>query len=76
MQRGEQGSVLVVDDEIAVRDSLHEWFRKDGHRVGIRGIDALGAIHGAQPYPLDQAATWAGCEACSARATSSSRISV
>ena len=26
--------ILIVDDEFAVRDSLEQWFRKDGHRVG------------------------------------------
>jgi len=28
------GSVLVVDDEVAVRESLESWFRKDGYRTG------------------------------------------
>jgi DNA-binding NtrC family response regulator len=27
------GSVLVVDDEAAIRDSLASWFRKDGYRA-------------------------------------------
>ena len=27
------GSILIVDDEYSVRDSLHSWFRKDGFRV-------------------------------------------
>jgi DNA-binding NtrC family response regulator len=29
----DRGRILVVDDELAVRDSLQEWFRKDGHEV-------------------------------------------
>jgi len=29
----EQSSVLVVDDEYSVRDSLSHWLAKDGHRV-------------------------------------------
>ncbi len=29
----EQGSILVVDDEFSVRDSLTHWFEKDGLRV-------------------------------------------
>jgi DNA-binding NtrC family response regulator len=29
----EQSSLLVVDDEFSVRDSLYNWFRKDGYRV-------------------------------------------
>jgi len=28
------GSVLVVDDEFSVRDSLESWFKKDGYRTG------------------------------------------
>ena len=27
-------SVLIVDDEFSVRDSLYEWFRKDGYHAG------------------------------------------
>jgi DNA-binding NtrC family response regulator len=27
------GSILIVDDEYSVRDSLYNWFRKDGFRV-------------------------------------------
>jgi len=42
-ERGEQGSILVVDDEIAVRESLREWFRKDGHRVDT-AADATEAL--------------------------------
>ena len=29
-----QGSILVVDDEFSVRDSLESWFRRDGFRTG------------------------------------------
>ncbi len=29
----EQSSLIVVDDEFSVRDSLYNWFRKDGYRV-------------------------------------------
>src|SRR6266545_1450907 len=28
-----QGSILVVDDEFSMRDSLTQWFREDGHEV-------------------------------------------
>jgi len=28
-----QGSILVVDDEFSMRDSLTQWFREDGHDV-------------------------------------------
>ena len=29
-----QSSVLIVDDELSVRDSLTKWFREDGFKVG------------------------------------------
>jgi DNA-binding NtrC family response regulator len=29
----QQASILIVDDELSVRDSLLHWFRKDGHLV-------------------------------------------
>ncbi len=29
-----QPSILVVDDELSVRDSLSKWFKEDGYRVG------------------------------------------
>ncbi|HYW79909.1 MAG TPA: sigma-54 dependent transcriptional regulator [Thermoguttaceae bacterium] len=28
-------NILIVDDEFSVRDSLHSWFRKDGHQVTV-----------------------------------------
>jgi DNA-binding NtrC family response regulator len=31
---GDTASVLVVDDEFSVRDSLEQWFKKDGYRTG------------------------------------------
>jgi DNA-binding NtrC family response regulator len=39
----EVGGVLIVDDEFSVRDSLQNWFRKDGHRTGVAqdGKEAL-----------------------------------
>lgn len=33
-QRSQQASILVVDDELSVRDSLSKWFKEDGFRVG------------------------------------------
>jgi len=41
-----QGSILVVDDEFSVRDSLESWFRKDGLRVRAVGsaTEALKAL--------------------------------
>lgn len=37
------GSILIVDDELSVRDSLEHWFRRDGyHTAGARdGEEAL-----------------------------------
>ena len=29
-----QGKLLIVDDELSVRDSLHKWFREEGYEVG------------------------------------------
>ena len=29
-----EAAVLIVDDEFSVRDSLSNWCRKDGYRVG------------------------------------------
>ncbi|HEX6558186.1 MAG TPA: sigma-54 dependent transcriptional regulator [Longimicrobiales bacterium] len=39
-------SILVVDDEFSVRDSLANWFRKDGHEVtaAANGPEALHAM--------------------------------
>ncbi|HUG40757.1 MAG TPA: sigma-54 dependent transcriptional regulator [Longimicrobiales bacterium] len=38
-----RASILIVDDEYSVRDSLESWFRKDGHevRVAASGSEAL-----------------------------------
>ena len=33
-QKSQQSSILVVDDELSVRDSLSKWFKEDGYRVG------------------------------------------
>ena len=30
-----QGKLLIVDDELSVRDSLGKWFREEGYEVGI-----------------------------------------
>ena len=32
MNEGDFG-ILIVDDEFSVRDSLEQWFRKDGYRT-------------------------------------------
>ncbi len=33
-EKGSQSSILIVDDELSVRDSLSKWFREDGFKVG------------------------------------------
>ena len=44
--------ILIVDDEFAVRDSLEQWFRKDGHRVGS-AADANEALKRLQESAWD-----------------------
>ena len=41
-----RGSILVVDDEFSVRDSLESWFRRDGFRTGTAesGEEALARL--------------------------------
>jgi DNA-binding NtrC family response regulator len=43
---GEQGKLLIVDDELSVRDSLGKWFREEGYEVGTaeNASDALTAL--------------------------------
>lgn len=40
---GDQSKLLIVDDELSVRDSLGKWFREEGYRVGTaeNATDAL-----------------------------------
>ncbi len=33
-EKNSQSSILIVDDELSVRDSLSKWFREDGFKVG------------------------------------------
>jgi DNA-binding NtrC family response regulator len=44
------GSILIVDDEYSVRDSLANWFRKDGLRVetAAGAAEALRALQGGE----------------------------
>ncbi|MBI3893800.1 MAG: sigma-54-dependent Fis family transcriptional regulator [Candidatus Wallbacteria bacterium] len=39
-------SILIVDDEFSVRDSLVQWFRKDGHKVEAaeNAVEALNRL--------------------------------
>ena len=45
----EQAKLLIVDDELSVRDSLGKWFREEGYVIGAaeNGSQAL-ALRGAQ----------------------------
>ncbi len=38
-----QGKLLIVDDELSVRDSLGKWFREEGYDIGTAesGSEAL-----------------------------------
>jgi DNA-binding NtrC family response regulator len=48
--RDASGSILIVDDEFSVRDSLANWFRKDGLRVAAAACapDALRELQAGQ----------------------------
>jgi len=46
--------ILVVDDEFSVRDSLSNWFRKDGHQVRAVG-NATEALRALQDERVDVA---------------------
>ncbi|MDH3284702.1 MAG: sigma-54 dependent transcriptional regulator [Acidobacteriota bacterium] len=47
-------SILIVDDELSVRDSLYEWFRKDGHHV-TTVANASAALKAMQEQRFDVA---------------------
>ena len=47
-----QASILIVDDELSVRDSLMHWFRKDGFRVGTAASAEL-ALKALEQGPFD-----------------------
>jgi len=47
-----QASILIVDDELSVRDSLMHWFRKDGFRVATAASATL-ALQALEQGPFD-----------------------
>ena len=49
---GLQSSILIVDDELVIRDSLAKWFRQDGFRVEA-AEDAGHALHLMNKGPWD-----------------------
>ena len=50
----QQARILVVDDEFSVRDSLYNWFRKDGFDV-VAVESAAEALRTLQDKPVDVA---------------------
>lgn len=46
------GSILIVDDEFSVRDSLYNWFRKDGYQAKCVE-DAAAALRALQEQRYD-----------------------
>lgn len=51
-RKGKSTRILVVDDELSVRDSLTKWFRDDGYIVGA-AADANEALKKLQPRVWD-----------------------
>jgi len=51
-EKSSQHSILIVDDEVVVRDSLSKWFRQDGYRVGT-AEDAVHALKLMNQGPWD-----------------------
>ncbi len=49
-----QGQILIVDDELSVRDSLSKWFREEGYDVGS-AEDASHALTRLAEHPWDVA---------------------
>jgi len=54
MNLSTQGQILIVDDELSVRDSLSKWFREEGYEVGA-AEDASGALTRLAEHPWDVA---------------------
>ncbi|MEW6334396.1 MAG: sigma-54 dependent transcriptional regulator [Thermodesulfobacteriota bacterium] len=48
----EEIGILIVDDELSVRDSLYQWFKDDGYRVDT-AADAVSALKKLQENPWD-----------------------
>lgn len=48
----EEIGILIVDDEISVRDSLYQWFKADGYRVDTAD-GAASALSKLQDHPWD-----------------------
>jgi DNA-binding NtrC family response regulator len=48
----EEIGILIVDDEVSVRDSLYQWFKADGYRVDTAD-EATSALKKLQENPWD-----------------------
>jgi DNA-binding NtrC family response regulator len=48
----EEIGILIVDDEVSVRDSLYQWFKADGYRVDTAD-EATSALKKLQEHPWD-----------------------
>ena len=53
----QQASILIVDDELSVRDSLLHWFRKDGFNVATAASATL-ALQALELGPFDRQRIW------------------
>jgi DNA-binding NtrC family response regulator len=51
-KNGESTNILIVDDELSVRDSLTKWFREDGYRTEA-AADAKEALEKLKPGVWD-----------------------
>ena len=49
-----KGRLLIVDDELSVRDSLNKWFREEGYEVGT-AENASEALLRLAEHPWDVA---------------------
>ena len=49
-----QAKLLIVDDELSVRDSLAKWFHEEGYEIGT-AEDANGALTRMAEKPWDAA---------------------
>jgi len=54
MNLSTQGQILIVDDELSVRDSLSKWFREEGYEVGA-AENASDALTHLAEHPWDVA---------------------
>ncbi|MFH1268567.1 MAG: sigma-54 dependent transcriptional regulator [Planctomycetota bacterium] len=54
VKAGRPASILIVDDELSVRDSLYHWFRKDGYEVKV-SENATEALKTLQEHRFDVA---------------------